>query len=152
LWNITMPCIAVYEGARYRSSKQPSGTGQQPLSIHVQVVAWCATQHSTQTMQLILLLLTRLRLLPLLPLLLLLLAAHQGEYQVQVVARDTEDAELMCVMVTFDMVPPSTAAAAAAGSSSEVTTSSTTTSSSSSSEGSSRNGLIAASRRLLNTH
>jgi hypothetical protein len=33
----------------------------------------------------------------------------QGEYQVQVVARDTADAELMCVLVTFDMVPPSVA-------------------------------------------
>jgi len=36
--------------------------------------------------------------------------APPGEYQVQVVARDTEDAELMCVLVTFDMVPPSMAA------------------------------------------
>lgn len=34
-------------------------------------------------------------------------AGVQGEYDVQVVARDTQNVELMCVVVHFEMVPPS---------------------------------------------
>lgn len=33
--------------------------------------------------------------------------SHQGEYDVRVVARDTEGGELMCVDVHFEMLPPS---------------------------------------------
>eukprot|EP00877_Chromochloris_zofingiensis_P009375 jgi/Chrzof1/4691/Cz14g23010.t1 len=33
--------------------------------------------------------------------------APPGEYDVQVVARDTQNVELMCVVVHFEMVPPS---------------------------------------------